>query len=62
MPKKNAYAAHVAAMPDDEFAKLVVESVKRPADAPDDGTCGLPMCVCGVCWVKRAQQPKTAMK
>ena len=45
-----------------EFAKLVVESVKRPADAPDDGTCGLPMCVCGVCWVKRAQQPKTAMK
>ena len=29
MPKKNAYAAHVAAMPDDEFAKLVVAVNER---------------------------------
>ncbi|MBR6075373.1 MAG: hypothetical protein IKP87_08715, partial [Victivallales bacterium] len=43
-----------------EFAKLVVESVNRPADAPDDGTCGLKRCVCGVCWVKHAQ--KTASR
>ncbi|MBR6058360.1 MAG: NPCBM/NEW2 domain-containing protein [Victivallales bacterium] len=43
-----------------EFAKLVWESVKRPADAPDDGTCGLQRCVCGVCWVKHVQ--KTASR